>query len=98
MSDIQVARVEAAVKAIEKIPHIVWNSPTRYDAMVLAEAAIAAADAAVTVEMIAKALFDVRDDEFDLDEWEDIDGSERERYICDARAVLAILRGGEERE
>ena len=40
------AQVEAAAKAIEKIPHIVWNSPTRQDAMTLARAALAAAQGA----------------------------------------------------
>lgn len=36
-------QVEAAAKAIEKIPHIVWNSPTRQDAKTLARAALMAA-------------------------------------------------------
>lgn len=41
------------------------------------------------VEAAAKATFDVRDDEFDLDEWEDLDATERERYECDARAAVS---------
>lgn len=40
------------------------------------------------LEAGAKAIFDVRDDEFDLDEWEDLDSTERERYKCDARACI----------
>lgn len=37
------AQVEAAAKAIEKIPHLVWDSPRRDDAMTLARAALVAA-------------------------------------------------------
>lgn len=40
-------------------------------------------------EQIAEAIFNVRDDEFDLDEWDDLDSTEKERYLCDADAVLA---------
>lgn len=40
----------------------------------------------------AKAIFDVRDDQFDLDEWEDLDATQRERYECDARAALSAYR------
>lgn len=36
-------QIERATKAVEKIPHIVWNSPTRPDARTLALAALAAA-------------------------------------------------------
>lgn len=43
------AQVEAAAKAIERIPHIVWNSPTRQDAMTLARAALVAAQGAAPV-------------------------------------------------
>ncbi len=43
------------------------------------------------IEDAAKAIFDVRDDEFDLDEWEDIYPTERERYQCDARAILPVI-------
>ncbi|MGQ3382959.1 hypothetical protein [Glutamicibacter sp. TV12E] len=46
----------------------------------------------VAVEAAAKAIFDVRDDEFDLDEWEDLDATRRERYECDARAALSAYR------
>ncbi len=43
------------------------------------------------IEDAAKAIFDVRDDEFDLDEWEDIDSTEHERYQCAARAALPVI-------
>ena len=43
------------------------------------------------IEDAAKAIFNVRDDEFDLDEWEDIDSTEHERYQCDARAALPVI-------
>ncbi len=35
--------VLAAAKAIEKLPHAVWNSPTRQDALTLARTALNAA-------------------------------------------------------
>lgn len=41
------------------------------------------------IEAAAKAIFDVRDDEFDMDEWEDLDTTEREQPACQARAALA---------
>ena len=41
-------------------------------------------------EQIAKALFEVRDDPYDDDEWEDLDAQQRERWECDADAVLAL--------
>ncbi|UUX60156.1 hypothetical protein [Glutamicibacter halophytocola] len=37
----------------------------------------------------AKGIFDVRDGEFDLDEWEDLDATQQERYECDARAAAS---------
>lgn len=40
---------------------------------------------------IAKAIFNVRDDEFDLDEWDDLDATDRERYTCDAQAIIDDL-------
>lgn len=40
-------------------------------------------------ERIARALFDVRDDEFDTDEWEDLDAVGRERWLCYADAISA---------
>ena len=43
------------------------------------------------IEDAAKAIFDVRDDECDLDEWADIYPTERERYQCDARAILPVI-------
>lgn len=43
-------------------------------------------------ERIARAIFDVRDDEFDMDEWDDLDSSERERYLCDADAALRVIK------
>lgn len=58
MTNLHDARVEAAAKAIEKIPHIVWNSPTRQDAMTLARAALAAADAVVTVDDLQERIED----------------------------------------
>jgi len=41
------------------------------------------------LEAAAKAIFDVRDDEFDLEDWDDLGATERERYECDARAALS---------
>lgn len=40
------------------------------------------------VEAAAKGIFDVRDDPYDLDEWEDLDSTAREPYVCNARAAL----------
>ena len=42
-------------------------------------------------ERIARALFEVRDDAYDLDEWEDLDSTDRERWMCDAAAVLPLV-------
>lgn len=43
---------------------------------------------AEAVEAAAKGIFDVRDDPYDLDEWEDLDSTAREPYVCNARAAL----------
>ena len=43
------------------------------------------------IEAGARAIFNVRDDEFDMDEWEDLGATERERYECDARAAYAAF-------
>lgn len=40
------------------------------------------------VEAAARAIFEVRDDEFDVRTWDDLDSYQRERYECDARAAL----------
>lgn len=40
------------------------------------------------IEAAAKAMFDTRDDPYDMDEWDDIDSTEREPYLCQARAAL----------
>ena len=41
-------------------------------------------------EEIARVIFDVRDGDLDTDEWEDANWETRERYECDARAVLKL--------
>ena len=41
------------------------------------------------LEAAAKAAFSIRDDAYDLDEWEDLDSTERELFYCQARAALA---------
>lgn len=47
---------------------------------------------ALIVQEVAAAIFETRDDDSDLREWGDeVDGEERERYECDARAALTIL-------
>lgn len=43
---------------------------------------------AEAVEAAARAMFDTRDDPYDMDEWEDIDSTEREPYLCQARVAL----------
>lgn len=51
---------EAATKAVERLPHTVWNSATREDARQLADAALVAAVPHLTVdiEQMAKFLFE----------------------------------------
>lgn len=39
------------------------------------------------VEAGARGAFDVRDDPYDDDEWEDLDSTDRELYECQSRAV-----------
>lgn len=45
--------------------------------------------AASREDAAAKAIFDVRDDAYDLEEWEDLDSTEKEPYLCQARAALS---------
>jgi len=40
-------------------------------------------------DAVAKALFEIRDDPYDTEKWEEIDSSERELFDCQARAALA---------
>ena len=40
-------------------------------------------------DRVARVLYDVRDDEFDTDEWEDLDSQQRERWYCYADALIA---------
>lgn len=90
MTNLHDARVEAGAKAIEKIPHIVWNSPTRHDAMILADAAIAAADAVVTVEELASEI----GRECDCGAGA---GSAVCKKVCASRSTALIRGGGEPR-
>lgn len=41
-------------------------------------------------EEIARAIFDVRDGDLDVEEWEETNWETRERYECDARAVQKL--------
>ena len=50
---------------------------------------MATIDKAALIEAAAKAIFDVRDDEFDLDEWEDC--RDPERWQCNAEAVVPVV-------
>lgn len=43
------------------------------------------------IENAASAIYEVRDDPYDLEEWGDLDSAERERYECDARAALEAV-------
>lgn len=40
------------------------------------------------IEAAARAIYDVRDDPYDDDEWEEMDSADREECICLARAAL----------
>lgn len=41
------------------------------------------------LDAAAKAIYEVRDDPYDLGEWDkDLDAEDKERYQCDARAAL----------
>lgn len=56
-------------------------------------------DDATTVERVARAIFAVRDDPYDMDEWDDLDSAQREPFECQARAVVAALTpDGQERD
>ncbi|YCK83534.1 hypothetical protein M1D89_10025 [Arthrobacter sp. D3-18] len=39
-------------------------------------------------EAAARGIFNVRDDPYDFEEWDDLNSSERELYLCQARAAL----------
>lgn len=43
------------------------------------------------IEEAAKAIYETRDDAYDLDAWEQLDSVQQERYVCDARAALAVF-------
>ena len=45
-------------------------------------------DRAALIEAAAKALFNVRDDPYDMDEWEDADAVKRESYVCGAAVAV----------
>lgn len=44
------------------------------------------------IEEAAKAIYETRDDAYDLDVWEQLDRTQQERYVCDARAALAVFQ------
>jgi hypothetical protein len=44
------------------------------------------------VDVVAAAIYDVRDDT-DMGTWDELGGSDRERYECDARAAISALDG-----
>ncbi len=72
----------------------VFYEPQRTFAYASADALIAAGWRKMpSLSAIAKALFDVRDDEFDDEEWDDLSAVDRERWECDARAILALMDG-----
>lgn len=83
--------------AAQKFGELMGGGPTvgldrHYSAQILA-----AADEVMfsneAIERAAKAIFDIRDDPYDVDEWEDLDSTDRELYLCQARAVVAALKG-----
>ena len=43
------------------------------------------------VDRAAKEAFEIRDDPYDDDEWDDLDSSDKELYECQARAVLGAV-------
>ena len=49
-------------------------------------------------DRVARVLYDVRDDEFDTDEWGDLDSQQRERWYCYADALIAAGIVAEPRE
>ena len=108
MSDLHEARVEAGMRACVLSPEIptgqrahlihpegVLTIRERVDLDVVVEKILAAADAVVTVEMIAEAL---HGDECpdDPDEGESC-GCDGNHYMRQGEIVLALLRGGEAR-
>lgn len=109
MTNLHDARVTAAAKAMEKLP---LNLVTRAEAVEAAMAALAAADAVVTVEMIAEVLrrHVLGPANGGTASWSwincschhriEIAGVTRDYVLAlgrehQARAVLALLRGGE---
>ena len=40
------------------------------------------------VEAAARGIFAIRDDAYDMDDWEDLDSTDRELYECQARAAI----------
>ena len=94
MSNLHDARVEAAADAINNLD---WTQtefgevPHERD---IARAALAAADAVVTVEMIAEALHGDECPE-DPDEGESC-GCDGDHYMRQGEIVISLLRGGEE--
>jgi len=49
---------------------------------------VAGAPTEEQIERAAKGIFDIRDDQYDDREWEELDSADRELYICQARAAL----------
>lgn len=43
------------------------------------------------IEEAAKSIYGTRDDAYDMDVWEQLDSVQQERYVCDARAALAVF-------
>ncbi|MDN6271913.1 MAG: hypothetical protein L0J23_04440 [Bifidobacterium crudilactis] len=43
------------------------------------------------LDVAARAAFDSRDDAYDLDEWEDADSDDRERYQCYVRPAFSAV-------
>jgi hypothetical protein len=51
-------------------------------------AAIEARAMAGVVKEAAQAIFNIRDDAYDMDEWDDLDSTDREMFECQASAAL----------
>lgn len=49
------------------------------------------------IEEAAKAIYETRDDAYDLDAWEQLDRTQQERYVCDARTALAVFEKAHEK-
>ena len=96
MSDLHEARVEAAKHSLSEylndnapIGEEMYRGPAR--------AAIAAADALVTEQMIASAILMVTQGDVSPEyAWEVQYSEVQNELLAQARAVLALLRGGEE--